>query len=128
MKLNDLAFKLKREEIMKESKLLRGLIVSAATIVVATALPATASATAESGLKGKAVKVSYSDLNIEKEAGVKVLYRRLKQASKQACGVESLKIAGSVRAMSETQRCYRETLAAVVDKIDNSELTRIHES
>jgi UrcA family protein len=108
---------------MKDSKLVRGIIASVAFIVLSA--PAIASA---DGLKGKAVKVTYADLNLEKEAGAKSLYRRLQQASKQACGVVSLKSAGSVKIMSEMQTCYRTTLTAAVEKVDNSELTKIHES
>ena len=108
---------------MKESKLMRGIIASVAFIVLSA--PAITSA---DGLKGKAVKVSYTDLNLEKEAGAKALYRRLQQASKQACGVVSLKSAGSVKTMSDMKACYRTTLAAAVEEVDNSELTRIHES
>lgn len=111
---------------MKESKLMRGIIATVA--VLALSGPAIASDATESGLKGQAVKVSYADLNLEKEAGAKVLYRRLQQASKQACGVQPLAIAGSVGALSKMQSCYRETLAASVQKVDSAELTRIHES
>lgn len=108
---------------MKESKLMRGIIASVAFIVLSA--PAIASA---DGLKGKAVKVSYTDLDLEKEAGAKTLYRRLQQASKQACGLESLKTAGSVKIMSEMKTCYRTTLNSAVVKVDSDEVTKIHES
>lgn len=114
---------------MKESKRMRGTIATLATIaVIALSAPAIATANQETGLKGKSVKVSFNDLNLEKTAGAKVLYRRLQQASREACGVESLKIAGSVRIVTEMQRCYKETLSAAVDKIDHAEITKIHES
>ena len=108
---------------MKQSKLMRGIIASVAFIVLTA--PAIASA---DGLKGKAVKVTYADLNLEKETGAKSLYRRLQQASKQACGVESLKSAGSVKVMSEMRSCYRTALTAAVEEVDSVELTKIHES
>ncbi len=111
---------------MKESKLMRGLI--AAVVFIALSAPAIASVTPEGHLKGKSVKVTYADLNLEKEAGAKVLYRRLQQASKQACGVEKVRTAGSIRVLAEMQRCYKKTLTAVVKKIDSAELTKIHES
>ena len=111
---------------MKESRLVR-IFIATATFV-ALSVPAIASAAPESGIKGKSVKVSYADLDLEKEAGAKSLYRRLQQASKEACGVESLQNAGSVRVVVEMQRCYRETLTSVVKRVDNEALTRIHES
>ena len=46
-------------------------------------------------LKGRAEKVSYSDLNVDKEEGAQALYRRLQRASKRVCGVESFNNAGS---------------------------------
>lgn len=110
---------------MKESKLLRGIIASG--VFIALIVPAIASASPEKGIKGKSVKVSYADLNLEKQAGAKVLYRRLQQASKQACGVESLQVAGSVSAVTKMHQCYRETLTSAVRNVDSNELTRIHE-
>ncbi len=115
-----------REGIMKESKLFKSLL--ATIIVVALGAPTIASADAKSDLQGVSVKVSYADPNLEKQAGAKALYRRLQQASKQACGFRGLKIAGTVKRMAETQRCYRETLSAAVEKVDNELLTQIHNS
>ena len=111
---------------MKESKLYKGIL--ATVVVVALGVPAIASADAKSDLKGVSVKVSYGDLNLQKEEGVATLYRRLKTASKEACDVRSLKIAGSIRRMADTQRCYRGALDAAVAKIDNDLLTEIHTS
>ena len=110
---------------MKESKRVRGLFATVAFI--ALSLPAIASATPESGLKGKAVKVQYADLNVEKEAGAMVLYRRLKQASREVCGVDTLGNVGSLSALADIKSCYRETLTAAVEKIDSDALSKIHE-
>ena len=107
---------------MKESKIVKGVVATVA--VVAFSLPAISSA---EELKGRAEKVTYSDLNVEKEAGAQSLYRRLQQASKRVCGVESIKNAGGIREISLQQRCYRETLGEAVAKIDNATLTEIHE-
>ena len=110
---------------MKHSKLARSLV--AIITIAAISAPAIATAEEEVKLKGRSVKVTYADLNLEKEAGTHVLYRRLQQASKRACGVESFQNAGSVSAMSDSKRCYRVTLTAAIEKIDNKILTRIHE-
>lgn len=107
---------------MKESKLIKGVITTIA--VVAFSVPAIASA---EEFKGRSEKVTYSDLNVEKESGAHTLYRRLQHASKRVCGVESIKNAGGIREISQQQRCYRETLDAAVAKIDNATLTQIHE-
>jgi UrcA family protein len=110
---------------MKESKIMRGLFATVA--LIALSAPAVASATPEGGLKGKAVKVSYGDLNLERQAGAKVLYRRLQQASREVCGVESLKNAGSLSLLSDMKSCYQTSLTVAVEKIASAELTRIHE-
>ena len=107
---------------MKESKLIKGVVATVA--VIAFALPAVSSA---DELKGRSEKVSYADLDVDKETGAEALYRRLQQASKRVCGVESIKNAGGIREVSEQRRCYRDTLDSAVAKIDNSTLNQIHE-
>ena len=111
---------------MKESKIVKSLIIAAA--VIAFGAPAIASTGADNGLKGAAVKVSFADLNLQKEAGAKVLYRRLQQASKKACGVESYRNAGSVSESAKMQDCYESSLTSSVAKVDSALLTKIHES
>lgn len=107
---------------MKESKLIKGVVATVA--VIAFSVPAVSSA---SELKGRAEKVTYADLNPDKETGAEILYRRLQQASKRVCGVESIKNAGGIRAVSEQRRCYHDTLDEAVAKINNATLTKIHE-
>ncbi len=111
---------------MKESKLYKGLM--ATIIIVALGAPVIASADAGSELKGTAVKISYADLNLEKQEGAKALYRRLQQASKQACDVHGMRNAGSMKRHAETKQCYREALTAAVEELDNELLTQIHNS
>ena len=107
---------------MKKSKIVKGVVATVA--VVAFSLPAIASA---EDFNGRAEKVTYSELNVDKEAGAQALYRRLQQASKRVCGVESIKNAGGIREISQQQRCYRNTLDEAVAKINNATLTGIHE-
>ena len=111
---------------MKESKLYKGLM--ATIIIVALGAPVIASADAGSELKGTAVKISYADLNLEKQEGAKALYRRLQQASKQACGYRRLGVAGSIQAKIEAEQCYRDALSALVEKLDSELVTQIHNS
>jgi UrcA family protein len=110
---------------MKESKILQGIIASAFIIVLSA--PSIASAANESELTGKSVKVNYEDLNVQKDAGAKVLYRRLQQASRNVCGVQSLQNAGSIRVLSEMQSCYKKSLTSAVAKVESQALSRIHE-
>jgi len=111
-----------REGTMKESKLIKGVVATVA--VIAFAVPAVSSA---SEVKGRAVKVTYTDLNVDKESGAETLYRRLQQASKRVCGVESIKTAGGIQELKEQRRCYEDALDEAVARINNPILTRIHE-
>lgn len=109
---------------MKESRVLKGIVATVA--VVAFSFPSIAAAGDGETIVGKSEKVGYADLNVEKEAGAKQLYRRLQHASKRVCGVESLKIVGSISAVSQANRCYRATLDSAVAKVNNATLTEIH--
>lgn len=107
---------------MKESKLMKGIIVTIA--VVAFTMPAIASAGTE--IKGKSEKVSFSDLNVTRQEGAQQLYNRLQEASKRVCGVKPLKDSRSIAELSHSVRCYRQTLDASVARINSEALTAIH--
>jgi len=109
---------------MKESKLFKSLV--ATFVVIGLSGPAVALASTSSHLETHKATVSYVDLNLENEEGVRVLYRRLQRASKEVCGVASLKSLEYLHLRSKTKQCYREALSNAVDKIDNEDLTRIH--
>lgn len=111
---------------MKESKLFKGLAATIAVVVLG--VPTIASADAKSELKGVSVKVSYADLNLEKRDGAKALYRRLQQASRQACDHRGLKTAGSLRRAIKTRQCYHNTLSEAVVDLDNELVTELHNS
>ena len=113
---------------MKESKLFKRLVATFVVIVLGG--PAVVLASTSSYLETNKATVSYADLNLENEEGVRVLYQRLQHASKEVCGFASLKIPESILAKSwrrrVTRQCYRESLSDAVDKFDNDDLTRIH--
>ncbi len=112
---------------MKESKLFKSLVATCVVIVLGG--PAVVLAGTPSDFENAKVTVSYADLNLENEEGVRVLYRRLKRASSELCSLTPPRIAGSlpnVYLRRDTRQCYREALSNAVDKIDNENLTRIH--
>ncbi len=113
---------------MKESKLFKSLAATFVVIVLSGPAVVQAAGTIRYIDDGKAV-VSYADLNLESEEGVRVLYRRLKRASNELCSTTPPRVAGSVQKIylrEETQQCYREALSNAVIKFDNEDLTRIH--
>ena len=109
---------------MKESKLFKSLVATFVVIVLSG--PAVVLAGTPSYIEDDEIAVSYADLNLESEESVRVLYRRLKRASKEACGGGSLRHSRSIIMKSSRLQCYRETLSNAVDNIDNEDLTRIH--
>ena len=109
---------------MKESKLFKKLVATFVVIVLGG--PAVLLAGEPSYIEDAKATVSYADLNLENEEGVRVLYRRLKRASKEVCGGGSLRHSRSIIMKSSRVQCYRETLSNAVDKFDNEDLTRIH--
>ncbi len=113
---------------MKESKLFKSLVATFVVIVLSG--PAVVLAATPSFIEDAKATVSYADLNLGNEEGVRVLYQRLQYASKEVCSVASPKLAESLIMKSSrrraTRQCYRETLSNAVDKFDNKDLTRIH--
>jgi len=115
---------------MKESKLGKSLVATFVIIVLGG--PAVVLADTISYIEVGKASLSYADLNLESEEGVRVLYRRLKRASKELCSATPPRIAGSLPNYYysgnglETRQCYREALSNAVEKIDNERLNEIH--
>jgi len=111
---------------MKESKLFKSLVATFVIIVISGPAVVQAAGTVSYFDDGKVAKasVSYADLNLENEEGVRVLYRRLQYASKKVCGGGWH--GGSIIMKSSRVQCYRETLSNAVDKLDIEDLTHIH--
>ena len=74
------------------------------------------------------ISVSFADLNIDNEAGARVLYGRLQQASASVCNMDSYRELGSLAAVAQAEACYEETLNKAVAKIDSDALKKIHSS
>ncbi len=113
---------------MKESILFKRHLATFVVIVLGS--PAIVLADTLNYTEHAKATVSYADLNLENEEGVRVLYQRLQYASKEVCSFASPKTAGSyvmkLSRQQATRRCYRETLFNAVDKFDNEDLARIH--
>ena len=97
-------------------------------LFAAMILSATADAAAPSTINDVSIRISYSDLNIDNDAGAKKLYSRLRNAAEQACGLGSYLDLGSLAAISTAKKCYVELLDKAVTRIDHEQLTRLHES
>ena len=117
---------------MKESKLFKRFVVTIVVTVLGGPAVVLASTYPFYEIESPKASVSYADLNLESEEGVRVLYRRLQRASNKLCSTAPPHVAGSLPNVyffgntQETRHCYREALSNAVDKIDNEDLTRIH--
>ena len=114
---------------MKESKLFKSLV--AISVVIVFSGPVGVLASTPNYIQAN-ITVSYADLNLENEEGVRVLYQRLQRATNKVCSTRLLEIPGSLSVSlqsgtkQEIRQCYRESLSNAVEKIDNVILTRIH--
>ena len=72
------------------------------------------------------IAVSWSDLDIESEAGAKILYARVERASERACGVATLTELGSIKRVSDAKECFDYLVEKAVKQIDNDELSKVH--
>ncbi len=111
---------------MKESKLFKKFVVTFLVTVLGGPAVVLAGAHPFYEIEGPKASVSYADLNLESEEGVRVLYRRLQHLTKEICSPKSLKITRSPFVHYQVRGCYRHTLSDVVDKVNNEDLTRIH--
>ncbi|HZW60357.1 MAG TPA: UrcA family protein [Woeseiaceae bacterium] len=100
---------------------------AAALTFAALSTPAAASASALSSLEPVTMRVSFADLDIHSDAGARVLYARLKRASKNACGVQPPREMDSIASYSQSMQCYHDLLGKAVSKIDSDALQDIHE-
>ena len=106
------------------SRKLRMQIAILATIGLT--IPTIGLAAAPSHIDDISVTVSYADLNINREAGAKVLYARLQRASERVCDIGPFFGLGSVAAKADAKACYEEALTTAVEEIDSDALGRIH--
>jgi UrcA family protein len=98
----------------------------ASIIALALCAPAMTMAAPDAGLAGTTMKVSYADLNLEKEEGAEILYQRLQKAAKQVCSVRTLSLKGSLTEAAAKTSCIRDTLGEAVKHVNNQHVNKIH--
>ena len=95
-------------------------VASVFAIVVAGLLTTNASAETRSDTIKK-VTVNFAELNLDKPAGVKVLYKRLRNASESVCGGWQ-----AVRTNRSAKRCYDAALSQAVFDVNKPLLSELH--
>jgi UrcA family protein len=104
-------------------KLSLGAGTFAAVALVSLAPVAGAS---EMSVNSDGISVRYSQEEVATDADAQRVYRKLRQASRKVCGLDGgfLNLPERTRA----KKCYAETLAEVVQKINRPMLTALHVS
>lgn len=83
---------------------------------------ATSGAIADSFNEPMRRTVSYAELDLSKQAGVEVLYRRIKDAARIVCGGRD----PIVRISLARSQCYEKAVADAVAQVNSPLLTALH--
>ncbi len=102
------------------------ILKAVTALVLGAGFLASAVAAPPSLYEAVTVKVQYADLNIHNEAGARVLYQRLKDATEEVCGIESYSRDRSLARFNSAKECYSRTLTQAVNRIDSDVLKDIH--
>lgn len=106
---------------MRQKSLAAGLLL----FILFSAM-ASASATPPADKDVDLVRVSYADLDIEKEAGAAKLYSRFRNAAKKFCGVDYIHVYRELGYTRKSRECYAATLDALVAKMDSELVNELH--
>jgi UrcA family protein len=90
------------------------------------ALPLLASA-ASANSADKKSSIFYSAQSLDNSSDQEILYAKLKDASRDICGSSNLQMTGSVERSLGNDKCYEGTLNAAVERLDNSEVSALHQ-
>jgi UrcA family protein len=105
-----------------KTRLLGSMVAFAGTFGLA--LAAQAGDVAPAAPKHDDVVVRYADLNLNSEAGVRVLYARLSDAAARACGDEPIGL--DLKARAQYEECFDRTLEKAVGKVGNPDVQALH--
>jgi UrcA family protein len=101
-------------------------IVKTATLLVFGLLLISAtSALADANTEQLVIKVSYADLNLNSDEGLRRLNSRLKRAARDACNYRSLREAGTLRVAQQSAECVTAALRGAYEQLDSDLLARI---
>ena len=67
--------------------------------------------------------VSYKDLNLDSNAGIQVLYKRIQGAANQVCGKADIR---DLQGMSVQKACVARAISGAVAAVNSPTLTRVY--
>ena len=65
--------------------------------------------------------------NLNSSTDQEILYVKLQKASRKMCGSSDLQRTGSVERVIANNECYEGTLTAAVERLNDSNITELHE-
>lgn len=75
----------------------------------------------------RSITISYSDLDLTRQAGIETLYKRINWAARAACGPASLhKYDAFLSSRKAWRECVDRAIANAVEDIDEPKLTALH--
>jgi UrcA family protein len=96
-----------------------GFRIAFASLAVCAAL-----STAARAEEAPQVHVSYADLNLNSEAGAKVLFQRIRAAAARVCEVPNMR---DLSSQSRAKACTDHAIAVAVDAVKAPALTKIYD-
>ena len=94
--------------------------------LILTSVPVIANAAGSVKFTGeKTVTVSYADLDMTRAEGVKVFYRRLKNAANQVCGVHVGDLE-MLEVITVKNKCVKSAMAEAVKSVHNDQLDALY--
>jgi UrcA family protein len=76
----------------------------------------------------RSITVSYSDLDLTRQAGIETLYKRINWAARAACGPTSLhKYDAFLSSRKAWRECVDRAIEHAVEQIDEPKLTALHQ-
>jgi UrcA family protein len=112
-----------KESVMSE---IAKYVLAAAAALLLTAWQAAAVGASldGGGNRTPSIAVKYSDLDLNRPSDVRVLYRRIRFASEESCGLSE--ITGSHQQLPSWKRCVAGAIDRAVAQVDRPALTAYH--
>jgi len=107
-----------------DARIPRVVLRAALATAVACGVTLTTTATADEPNGEPLTKVvSFADLNVNNDAGIRVLHSRLQVAAKQVCRPFTGK---TLRQIAESRKCFDQAITQSIKQIDRPALTAHH--
>jgi len=99
----------------------------AGALVIATGMMAgfamDAEAASATDVETRSVAVRYADLDLNKDAGARTLYQRLRNATREACGTSDPR---DLRSRAAVRECRAAALTDAVTRLGNERVAALH--